>query len=232
MDLQALRCKSCGAPLDPENVVERLAMARCVHCGSVFSIAQAKAAGEARALRPKVAMPRGIEVADLGTTLEIRRRWFTAAALFLAFFCIFWNGFMIVWHGMALSMGAWLMSLFGLLHTAVGIGLLYFTLACFLNTTIVRVGHGLIEVRTGPLPWLGNKTINAHDVKQCYCRERIRHGKNGTHCSYEVHVVCKNDVREPLLKGLSDADQALYVEQELERHLRIKDQPVRGELSG
>ena len=51
---------------------------------------------------------------DLGTTLEIRRRWFTAAVLFLVFFCVFWNGFMIVWHGMAFASGAWFMSLFGL----------------------------------------------------------------------------------------------------------------------
>jgi hypothetical protein len=128
-------------------------------------------------------------------------------------------------------MGAWFMSLFGLLHTAVGIGLLYFTLACFLNTTVIRVGHGLIEVRIGPLPWRGNKTIDAHDVKQFYCREITRHGKNGTHYSYEVHVILGGDVRKPLLKGISDADQALYIEQELERHLRIEDQPVRGELS-
>jgi hypothetical protein len=43
-------------------------------------------------------------------------------------------------------------------------------------------------------------------------------------------VLRQDNVRETLVKGLTDADQALYIEQELERHLRIQDQPVAGEL--
>lgn len=175
-------------------------------------------------------MPRGIEVLDLGSELQIKRRWFSFVFLFLAVFCIFWNGFMLFWHAMALSMGAWFMSVFGLLHTAVGIGLAYFTLAGFLNTTNVRVGHGTIQIVHQPLPWPGNIVLPAHHVNQLFCRERVRHGKNGPSVTYELHAVTADGRQRKLLSGLSEPEQALYVEQELERHLGIDDALVRGEL--
>jgi hypothetical protein len=31
------------------------------------------------------------------------RRWFTPAVLFMAFFCVFWDGFLIRWYAIALS---------------------------------------------------------------------------------------------------------------------------------
>jgi len=211
----------------------RLAMARCDHCGAVFAIAGLATSHDDAAKQPriKVPMPRGIVVEDFGNSLEIRRRWFHAVFIFLAFFCVFWNGFMIAWHVIALSMGVWFMSLFGLLHTAVGIGLAWYTLAGFLNTTTIRASRGLIEITTGPVPWRGNATLPTDDIDQIYCKEQVSHGKNGTSCSYQVLIVTKANVRKPLLKGLPDADQALFVEQELERFLNIEDRPVRGEIA-
>jgi hypothetical protein len=180
--------------------------------------------------RPQVPLPKRVQVQDFGHSFEISRRWFSPMFLFLAVFCVFWNGFMLVWHGIALASGAWFMSLFGLLHTAVGLGLLYFTVAGFINATVICVAQGMIDVRHGPLPWPGNKSLSVHDVSQLYCRETVQHNKNGTQCTYEVMVLRQDNVRETLVKGLTDADQALYIEQELERHLRIQDQPVAGEL--
>jgi hypothetical protein len=230
MELKELRCKSCGAPLAPENVVERLSMARCGHCEAVFALERTGPGSDSRRERPHVLLPKQMEVVDLGTSFEIRRRWFSPVFVFLVFFCLFWNGFMIVWHGIALSQGLWPMSCFGLLHTAVGIALLYFTVAGFVNTTVVRVERGMIEVRHGPLPWPGNKSLEAHDVEQLYCREQVNGNKNRSQCTYEVRVLRQGNVRDTLVKGLTDPDQALYIEQELERHLRIVDQPVAGEL--
>ena len=234
MGLTELCCKSCGAPLAADNVVERLAMARCGHCGAVFALDRpATAAGPSADLpreRPKVPLPRGIQVQELGSTLEITRRWFSPVFLFLAFFCVMWNGFMLVWHGMALASGAWFMSLFGLLHTAVGVWLLYYTLAGFLNTTTIRVQWDELEVRHGPVPWPGNKTLSARDLEQFYCQEKINRGKNGVQYAYQVLALRKDHVRETLLTGLSDVDQALYIEQELERFLRIEDRPMPGEV--
>lgn len=234
MELRELHCQSCGAPLDPDQVVERLAMARCSHCGAVFALETLRpataAAGPSRKNRPKVPLPPGMQMQDFGSSLEITRRWFHPALFFAVFFCIVWNGFMIVWHTMALSHGAWFMSCFGLLHTAVGVAILYGTLAGFLNTTVIRVQQGLLEVRSGPLPWPGNKTLPADELEQIYCQEHVSRNKNGSQTSYQVLCLRRGNVRETLLKGCSSAEQALFIEQELERFLHLEDRPITGEL--
>jgi len=234
VELIELRCKSCGAVLKPESVNLSLAMAQCEHCGALFGLRGAVgAAGVGTVLsveRQKVPMPKGFAVVDFGTTLEITRRWFSPVFLFLFVFCIFWNGFMLVWHGIALTTGMWPMSCFGLIHTAVGVGLAYFTVAGFVNRTVVRAGRGTIEVRHGPLPWPGNKNLPSGQIDQLYCKETVSRGKNGPHYRYSVEAVLRGSTHSALLTGLENSDQALYFEQELERYLGIEDRPIRGEL--
>ena len=147
------------------------------------------------------------------------------------FFCVFWNGFLIVWHTIALSTGAWFMSAFGLIHTAVGIGLLYFVIATFCNTTEIRAGSGRLSIRHRPIPWRGNQDIPTPGLKQLFCREKVSRGKNGTSTSYELEAVLDGNTRKTLLKGLNDPNQALYIEQQLEKFLRITDQRVHGEFT-
>jgi hypothetical protein len=233
MELKELACKNCGAPLKADQFVEQLAMVRCSHCHAVFtleSVLPPNTANRPFAPRPKIELPKGMHVEDLVTTLEIRRRWFNPMYVFLLFFCVFWNGFMIVWHTIAISTGAWFMSVFGLLHTAVGLGIGYCTLAGFLNTTTIRIGYGMLEVHSGPVPWGGNLSIPYDEIEQIYCEEKVHHGKNGTSRTYNVMAVCRNKEIKTLLSGLTDAEQAMYLEQELERFLRITDRAVPGEL--
>lgn len=235
MKLTELECGNCAAPLAAEQMDLRLGVARCIHCGAVFALE--KIAGQRRSdqnetkIRPRVNLPAGMELVDLGSTMEIRRRWFSVKLFFLLFFCVFWNGFMVFWHVMAIASGAWFMSLFGLLHTAVGIGVAYGTAAGFLNTTVIRAGQGMLEVTHGPLPWGGNKSLPSHDIQQLFCCEHRHHSKNGVHYTFEVLAVSRNQAKDKLLDGLDDADQALFIEQELERFLGLKDREVEGELS-
>lgn len=58
-------------------------------------------------------------------------RWFQWTFVFLVFFCIAWDGFLLFWYGAALGIGflgddaepVLIMMLFPLLHVAVGTGL-------------------------------------------------------------------------------------------------------------
>ncbi len=237
MELIELRCKNCGAVLTADNVDMTRAIARCEHCGALFALAGTEGGAETAAAqgaepavkRRDVPMPKGLTVVDFGTSIEITRRWFCPLFLFLLVFCVIWNGFVLVWHGMALVMGAGFMSCFGLLHTAVGIGLAYYVVAGFVNSTKICADRSQVEVRHGPLPWPGAKNIPAGQIAQIYCRETISHGKNGPQYRYRVEIVRKGNTRWTLLT-LDDADQALYIEQELERHLGIEDRSVHGEL--
>jgi hypothetical protein len=234
MELKELSCKNCGAPIESSSIDWNLAMARCAHCGAVFGLTPSAVPETMQASVPtersKVPMPKEIEVREGNGILQISYRWFRPLFIFLLFFAIFWNGFMIVWHGISLVSGAWFMSIFGLLHTAVGIGMGYYVLTGFVNRTTLWVGNGRLVVRHHPLPWWGNKDVTASEIRQVYCKEKIHRSDSGTNYSYEVHAILRSDSKEKLLGNLGETEQALYIEQELERHLGIRDRPVRGEI--
>ena len=109
-------------------------------------------------------------------------------------------------------------------------GIAYTALAGWLNRTRITVDQGRISVRHGPLPWLGNKDLDGSTMKQLYSKEKISRGRNSTSVTYEVHAITTNGRNEKLLSGLETSEQALYIEQEIERYLRIEDAPVRGQI--
>jgi len=231
MKLVAMQCHNCGAPLEQSDISEQLAVAKCSHCSAIFSIEKDDDTPQAgKAHRQEVPMPKGLVIHNLGSRLEIVRRWLSPVAIPLVIFCVFWNVFMIVWHSIALSSGAWFMSVFGLIHTGVGIGLAYTTLAIFLNRTTISVDQASLTIQHAPIPWRGSGTTHACDIDQIFCREKISHGKNSTRITYQVFIIDKKGQKKKLLSGLDDIDQALFIEQELERFFKIDDQAVRGEI--
>lgn len=228
--LVELKCRNCGSQLDPEDISPQLAAARCRHCDALFAIPTKVTTEPDEIPRPKVGLPKGFELTRTGPDLVITRRWFSPAAFGLLFFAIIWNGFMIVWHTIALSQGVWFMSLFGLIHTAVGVGVAYTVAAMFLNSTVVQAGPSGIGIRHGPLPWKGNKQMARNQIEQLYCQEKIHRGKNGSAATYRLMAVTPGNGRETLVKNVTDIEHAIFFEQEIERHLGIKDTRVAGEF--
>src|SRR5829696_819012 len=87
------------------------------------------------------------------------------------------NGFLYFWYSMALSQRVWVMAVFALGHAAVGLGLTYYTIAGFLNHTLIRVSASQLDISHGPLPWPGKKRLDSTTVAQIYCKEHISRGK-------------------------------------------------------
>jgi hypothetical protein len=227
-----ISCKQCGAEVLADDInLDRL-IAKCSACNAVFNFAdQIEGTDHHQPLKKlDVPLPKGIKVDNLGHSLQIERQWYGPKYIFLAIFALFWNGFMVVWFSIAFINGLWPMALFGTLHGAVGLGLIYGVVAGVLNTTVIDVGLGDLTIKHGPVPYPGNKHLASTDIKQLYCKEKISRGKNSTSYSYEIHAITQEDKHEKLLTGLDDSEQALYLEQEIERYLSIKDQPVRGEF--
>jgi hypothetical protein len=221
-----LKCRNCGSQLAPEDISTQLAVARCHHCNALFAI---PGAGPRAIARPEVSLPKAFRLDRSGDTVRISRRWIGPLAFFLLFFAVIWNGFMIVWNTISLTTGMWLMSVFGMIHTGVGLFLIYYVLALFLNSTVILASPRELEVRIGPVPWKGNKRLPRDLVEQLFCKEKISRSKNGTSSSYSVEAVLNGNRRETLASGFNDSDHALFVEQEIERHLGITDLPVAGE---
>lgn len=179
-----------------------------------------------------VGLPDKLEVNYTGSGFEIARKWFGLSTIIMTVFVVFWDGFLLFWYSLAFGAahGNLIMVLFPLMHVAIGIGLTYSTVASWLNSTRVKIDQGFVSVRNGPVPWFGNKDFLTGDLKQLYSKETISQGRNSTSATYEVHLITTSGKSEALVKGLETSEQALFIEQEIERHLGIEDVPVRGQL--
>ncbi len=227
-----ITCKRCGASIPADDINLQTMAAKCRSCDAVFSIVdQVPAAdGWAAPARLDVPLPERFTVERPAGGLRIRWRWFSPAAIFLAIFAVFWNGFVCAWMGIALAAGAGAFALFGTLHALVGLLVAYGAVTMFVNSTQVEANYGTLTVRHGPLPAFGNKDLPRDSLRQLYCVERVRRTRSGSSASYELQAVKADGSSVGVLKGIENAEQALYLEQELERFLGIRDEAVRGEL--
>lgn len=223
-----IACPKCSKTVPPEEINIQAALAKCAPCGAVFGIAHL-VPGAAPAKLP-VEMPPSFSIEREGFTLTLVRRWYSWTAWGLAFFCVFWDGFLIFWYSMALAGKAPLVALvFPLLHVGVGVFITYTCLAQFLNRTRFRVGYDSVDVRHGPVWWPGDKSVPRHDIEQLYVEEVRKSGKHGPTFTYTVRLVLQGGRKLELVSGLPDAEQARYVEQQVEAELRLADRPVAGE---
>lgn len=175
-------------------------------------------------------LPEKFKVTNEPGRLDVRWRWFSPVHLFTAFFALLWNGFMVMWFGIAIFQGEAVMALFGSLHAAVGIGIAYLSLTGFVNSTRVSLEQGVLTIKHGPLPWPGSGSWKKADLAQLYGEERINRGRNGTTVQYSLNAMLRDGRRVQLLKGLTEKAQVLWLERTLENRLDIVDVPVAGEL--
>jgi hypothetical protein len=232
-----INCKNCGTRISSENINLSTMFAKCASCDSVFSFQETvkpndndDAFSRSKTFAEPLPLPKRITLEKTGSQLIIKRRWFSLSNVFLTFFVVFWDTFMIVWFSISIATGAWPMAAFGSLHAGVGIWLTYRVLANYLNTTEVVVDNRQVSVRHYPLPWPGNKVIPASTIEQLYCKSVIHRGKNSVSYSYEVHTILSDKTHTKFIGGLEESEQALYIEQEIEDFLRIENTPVRGEM--
>jgi hypothetical protein len=118
--------------------------------------------------------------------------------------------------------------LFPLLHVAVGVGLTYFVIASFLNTTDIIISPMQIQVRIQPMKWPGEGIYEIAYIQQLYTYEKVRRTKNGTSITYEVRFIGRHNEEKTLIKGLESKEQGLYIEKEIEKIIGVQDQPVAG----
>lgn len=227
-----LNCPECGAEIPADNINLDRMVAKCRECNTVFGFGDQFGVIGGLQPRARLAVPRpaSLQVEQDGSELRLIRRWFSPTYIFLGIFAIFWNGFMALWFGIAIIGRVWSMALFGTIHGAIGLFVAYVAVAGLVNSTLVRVGMGEIEVRHSPLPWRGNRRIETAGVAQLYSKEVSHRSRRRTTQSYEIHVATRDGHQVRLLSALESSEQALYLEQELERYLGIADQPMRGEI--
>lgn len=185
----------------------------------------------------EIGIPEKITVTRDFQHLQIVRKWFGFRFIVLTLFVIVWDAFLLNWYASILSFpslsGPGLMfALFPLLHVAAGVGLTYYTLAGYLNRTTIDVDFNSLTIRHGPLPWWGNQDVSSRQLRQLYSK-RDDHGSSGYrrgYPAYSVHAITEERRNLKLLSGLDTSEQALFIEQEIEKFLKIEDKPVKGAI--
>jgi hypothetical protein len=123
-----------------------------------------------------------------------------------------------------------IMLVFPVLHVAIGVSLTYYTLAGFYNRTFISVGRGSLRIEHRPIPWFGNRTLQASEIAQLYTEQITTSGKNGPRISYQLNAVSQENRKIKLLTGMDSPDSARFIERQVEDWLGIRDRRVEGEM--
>jgi hypothetical protein len=231
-----LTCPKCSRTITGENISVKDGFAQCDECHSVYTLQElagmgGTTAGSGYHQKPEVALPKGMEKNLDFDGLTITRRWRDVAAFVLIPMTIFWNGFLVFWISTAIVSGEYMMLAFTSIHIAVGIFLLYSTIARLINTTTVKVGPGTLTIKHRPIPWRTPKPLEHHEVRQFYGRKRVTRSSNGgSSVRYELRVLLSDGSDRKLLGGFTNREQVLYLEQEIERYWSINDERVDGQM--
>lgn len=167
-----------------------------------------------------VAKPATMSVDSTINNCEIiQRKWKVNPGL--AGFGIMWNTFMFFWNFIAISNGIWIMFLFATLHNMIGLFLIYQVLCGFYNSTFVTITSDNVQVEVRQLHWRKQrpKCVPMESIQEVCCKRCVVHrGENSTSITFEVQFI-KNGSRQVLLSNLQYLEEALFIEQEIEKFL-------------
>lgn len=220
-----VHCGSCQAVVGPANIDEQRELATCTRCGRLTDLRRAPEAqaqtrpdpAKPRA-RPPVQLPVGMSMTTLTDKLVIRRRWLRQKHWFLL--CIIGGaGAYVAYLWATLEPSAWLV-----LGTLFVLSWNYNLAAMFLNSTVISAAGEGVSVQHGPLPSLfaRNTAVAKSQLEQLYA---VRFG-----AAFAVEAKLRSGPTLRLVAPLITSDQALFVEQTLERALGLTDFAVEGEL--
>jgi hypothetical protein len=218
-----LTCPTCATPFVPANVNLALGVASCLSCNEVHDLSQR--APRARDRTP--ADPTGFDVVE-GAAPVVSWAWRGWVLVFLVLWCAIWDTAMLGVVGAALANGEIETLVFCTFHMLAGVGVTYFTLAMAVNRTTLALDGETLTVTHGPLPWFGDRAVARSDVRQVYVMED--RGSKGSR-TYSVHVRVDPGHPVQLVRGLSTAERARFLEEWIERRLDLVDAPVSGEHS-
>jgi len=183
----------------------------------------------------EIGIPDSIKIDKNFQGLRITRKWFGFKFVLLTLFVVIWDAFLVNWYAMAFSSSfqdtfSVMFILFPLFHVALGMGLSYYVLAGYFNKTIIDVDFNSITVRHGPIPFWGNQKISSKTITQLYCKRDEYFGSYRGYSTFAVHAITSEQRNIKLLTGFDNSEQALFIEQEIEKLLNIEDKPVKGEI--
>ena len=176
---------------------------------------------------PKILVPPNLDIKSSTDELTIMYRWRSAKHVVAAIFAFICNGYFIYVAFLDIILQVdvdWSAAMLVLL----GLAAAYYALAGWFNRTTIRVTANHLQISHGPLPYLGSIKLQTEDINQVYVAEIFtKYDRRTSGYSWELRVQLNSDSKDKtLLKGLETPLNALYIEQEIEYYLGIKDTAV------
>jgi hypothetical protein len=225
-----LSCPDCGKQIPAADVNLELALAKCAACDAVFEFLDRVE----RVLPPlkNTPPPKRVQVERIGPDLILTRRWWTWSVCGLIVFCVFWDGFLVIWYSAVINalvngqMGAAaiLPLVFPVIHVSLGAWLTYACLAMLLNRSVIEASKSDLSIRHGPLPWPGNRVLGSDEIEHVFCTDNERRltGNRSQKDGYGVWLRLTDGKKAPVVRGLAEPDEACYIAQTLASHLGVK----------
>ena len=222
-------CPDCSPTgFDPSAPVDELV--RCGACNRVFVSPRPRRDGVYRTAVPRPGRF-GEQCDEQG--LEVRWAWCPwGRALWVLTAAVVWNvavgvGLLPRVLGVGGYAAAWMV---GLLAPVLAVGpvLAWFALAALLDRTVVRVEIDALRIHNGPIPVPGTRRIARVDLEQLFV-QRLGgdpgSDANGSPRTVRLMALGRDGRRHELISGLRDVE-ALWLEERLERCMRIEDRPL------
>lgn len=247
IQLRAIECPTCGYRIALGDLDLAKELAICSACQGVVAIhrevqpsepsPKAPEDSSSPTTRPRprrvLAKPENAMVENTGSSLTIRARWFTPMSFFLMALCVLWDVCIFA------TLDAFILRahdpwdpflLFELLFlTIASLGINYFAICLFVNSTIIVVDRFRISVSFGPIYFPGKITHYLANVTQISCGPIIDLDRGGEIAFSGLYILTSDGKKIPLLGDWVGREHILFFEQEIERFLKIQDRPVPGD---
>lgn len=228
-----INCPSCNNEVGYADINIDRAIAKCSECSTVFSF-DGDNTPIANRNKPEVFQPEGIEILHLMSELVIDFKWRKTKPLsgFVVMFAIIWNAILLPFIISAVLSGQFIMLLMISLHLAVGLGFIVHIITTLFNTTYITVDDKELAIENRPIkiPFVKDHYISVDKIEQLYVKKYVASRTNGVaNYAFSVNAKLRGQADISIIKGLKKENKALYIEQEIELYLDIKDQAVKGE---
>lgn len=237
MDMELI-CPKCDETRTPDDVNYDTGKVCCAICGSRIEV---KGDPPSESDRPPASQlikaPKELQVEQDGSRLRITVRRpelyycrTIALAFSIAWFLMIGAGWVFLLADALNALGAW--EVLGALAGGLGLLLFYGFLVGILNRKVVIATPNRLKVRQQPLPWVGTRTVAKDRMNQVFVKSRWHRTRHRIrYRSYQLRVVLRNNREIVLLRRLGSLQEALYIEQAIEQHFGLIDQPVAGGIS-
>jgi hypothetical protein len=181
---------------------------------SICRACEAVIGPEGVACEADVKLPDGVQLHMRDGTVEVIRRWYTPKFRLMALFCLTWNSFLLFWFlfSMVQEDIPDVALIFPVGHVLIGLALAYYTVAGFINRTVLVAGPGGLDLHHEPLPWGRRKHWPAPAIRHIRAKRYRAHGNRSGAGTYALFITFEDGRWRTLLGRLETAQQAWSLE--------------------